>query len=35
MSNDPIWTEAQADAEREAANEPVLASFLHLTICNP
>lgn len=34
MSDDPIWAEAQADAEREAANEPVLASFLHVTICN-
>ncbi|SMF59062.1 serine O-acetyltransferase [Alteromonadaceae bacterium Bs31] len=32
--NDPIWETIRQETEREAANEPALASFLHATILN-
>ena len=32
MSDDPIWTQIREEVAREAAGEPILASFLHATI---
>jgi serine O-acetyltransferase len=31
---DPLWQAIRAETEAEAANEPILASFLHATILN-
>ncbi len=31
---DPVWHEIREEARAEAANEPILASFLHATILN-
>ena len=32
MSDDPLWSEIRADAEREAEREPILAPFLRASI---
>jgi serine O-acetyltransferase len=34
MSDDPIWQAICSEAKRDAADEPLLASFLHVTILN-